>query len=43
MDRLIQMILNRLMGHVVKRGISAGIDHVAGGGKSRRREIRSHP
>lgn len=34
MDRLIQMILNRLMGQLINRGISAGINRVAGKGKS---------
>ncbi len=33
MDKLLQMIFHRLLGHVMKRGISAGITHVAGGGK----------
>ena len=34
MDRLIQMILNRVMGQLINRGISAGINHVAGKGKA---------
>ncbi|MBI1172060.1 hypothetical protein GC209_11720 [bacterium] len=34
MDRLIQMILNRLMGQLINRGIKAGIDHVAAKGKA---------
>ncbi len=33
MDKLLQMILNRLMGRVISKGINAGIDHVARRGK----------
>lgn len=35
MDRLIQMILNRLLGQLMRRGIDAGINHVVGKGKPR--------
>lgn len=34
MDRLFQMILNRLMGRLINKGISAGINHVANRGRS---------
>jgi hypothetical protein len=30
MDRVIQMILNRLLGQLVNRGIKAGLNHVSG-------------
>ncbi len=32
---ILDMILRRLMGRAINRGIGAGIDHFAGGGKPR--------
>ena len=34
MDRFLQMILNRVMGQLIKRGISAGINRVANKGRA---------
>ncbi|SFR04328.1 hypothetical protein [Poseidonocella sedimentorum] len=34
-DRLATMILNRVLRQVINKGVSKGIDHMAGGGKSR--------
>ena len=34
MNRIFQMILHRLLGQVINRGISAGIKHVASHGKT---------
>ncbi len=33
MDRIIMMIVNRLMGQLINRGINAGINHVANKGR----------
>ena len=33
MDRIFQMILNRLMGRMINKGINTAINHFAGGGK----------
>ena len=33
MDRILQMIINSVLRQFVNRGVKAGIDHFAGGGK----------
>ena len=33
MDRIFQMILNRVIGRLINKGINSGINNFAGGGK----------